>query len=72
MDALKPARTGLKLFTATLLAGLLATAGAQPSLPKGFKTQTLKLPDGAQIFVRSGGSGPAVVSRHDAVGRRSG
>lgn len=45
---------------------LLATpAGAADRfLPAGFKTRTVDLPDGARIFVRSGGSGPAVVLIH--------
>src|SRR5438309_10872603 len=35
-----------------------------PSLPSTFKAQTIASPDGADIFVRSGGSGPAVVLLH--------
>lgn len=35
-----------------------------PSLPSTFTVQTVVSPDGAQIFVRSGGSGPVVVLIH--------
>ena len=40
------------------------TAAAEPSLPTGFKTRMVAMQDGAQIFVRSGGAGPAVVLIH--------
>jgi pimeloyl-ACP methyl ester carboxylesterase len=36
----------------------------QPSLPSTFKAQTVASPEGADIFVRSGGSGPVVVLLH--------
>jgi pimeloyl-ACP methyl ester carboxylesterase len=36
----------------------------QPSLPLTFKAQTIASPEGADIFVRSGGSGPVVVLLH--------
>src|SRR5258708_6876349 len=39
-------------------------AAAQPSLPSTFKSQTVASPEGADIFVRSGGAGPAVVLLH--------
>jgi len=39
-------------------------AVAQPSLPSAFKAQTVASPAGADIFVRSGGSGPVVVLLH--------
>ena len=41
-----------------------SAAVAQPSLPSTFKAQTVTSPDGATIFVRSGGSGPVVVLIH--------
>jgi pimeloyl-ACP methyl ester carboxylesterase/quercetin dioxygenase-like cupin family protein len=47
--------------------GLMLAAGgvtAQPSIPSTFKTQTVTTPSGAEIFVRSGGSGPAAVLIH--------
>lgn len=40
------------------------TAAAQPSLPSTFRSQTVASPEGADIFVRSGGSGPVVVLLH--------
>src|SRR3984893_7993087 len=36
----------------------------QPSLPSTFVPQTVSSPEGADIFVRSGGSGPVVVLLH--------
>ncbi len=42
---------------------MTAAAVAQPSLPADFKAQTIATPDGAQIYVRSGGSGPVVLLR---------
>jgi len=36
----------------------------QPSLPSTFKARTIASPEGADIFVRSGGSGPVVVLLH--------
>jgi pimeloyl-ACP methyl ester carboxylesterase len=52
----------LDLITSAL--GLVAfaySAAAQPSLPATFKAQTFASPKGADMFVRSGGSGPVVV-----------
>jgi pimeloyl-ACP methyl ester carboxylesterase len=37
---------------------------AQPSLPSTFKSQTISSPEGADIFVRSGGAGPVLVLIH--------
>src|SRR6266436_8668380 len=37
---------------------------AQPSLPSTFKSRTVASPEGADIFVRSEGSGPVVVLLH--------
>ncbi|MBV9301571.1 MAG: alpha/beta hydrolase [Acidobacteriaceae bacterium] len=36
----------------------------RPSLPATFKAQTVASPEGAEVFVRSSGSGPAVVLLH--------
>jgi pimeloyl-ACP methyl ester carboxylesterase len=36
----------------------------QPSLPSTFEARTIASPEGADIFVRSGGSGPVVVLLH--------
>jgi pimeloyl-ACP methyl ester carboxylesterase len=41
-----------------------AAFAAEPSFPAGFASRTISTPDGAQIFVRSGGVGPAVVLIH--------
>ena len=55
----------LALVLALLIAVLCtANAGAQPAFPSSFKTRTVTLADGASIFVRSGGAGPAVVLIH--------
>jgi len=53
-----------------LLGTLLATAlsfpaaAREPSMPPSFKTLAVQTSDGATIWVRSGGSGPAVVLIH--------
>ena len=39
-------------------------AAAESTLPAGFRTRTIAMQDGAQIFVRTGGSGPAVLLIH--------
>ncbi len=39
-------------------------AASEPVLPAGFTTRTIAMQDGAQIFVRTGGSGPAVLLIH--------
>src|SRR5207249_202660 len=47
--------------------GIVVFAGsalAQPSLPSTFRARTVAMPEGASIFVRSGGSGPVVVLLH--------
>ena len=49
----------LVLFT---LGGV--SAHAQPSLPSSFQAKTIHSPEGADIFVRWGGSGPVVVLIH--------
>ena len=40
------------------------TAHGQPSLPASFQSRTIASPEGAEIFVRWGGSGPVVVLLH--------
>lgn len=40
-----------------------ATAGT-PSMPKGFASKMVPAPDGTELFVRYGGTGPAVVLIH--------
>jgi pimeloyl-ACP methyl ester carboxylesterase len=54
-----------ELITAALSTLLFAYAAvAQPSLPSTFKSRTVASPEGAEIFVRSAGSGPVVVLLH--------
>jgi pimeloyl-ACP methyl ester carboxylesterase len=55
------------VLVAAMLSGALAVpmaAAAPPSLPAGFESRTVATPDGANIFVRYGGAGPAVVLLH--------
>jgi len=53
------------LAATVLLAAFHAPShAAAPTLPAGFKTEKVKVADGEQIFVRTGGSGPAVVLIH--------
>src|SRR6267378_916854 len=52
------------LMTTLGLVVFAGTAMAQPSLPVTFRARTVASPEGASIFVRSGGSGPAVVLLH--------
>ena len=57
-------RTALTLAATTLAVLFASLVSAQPSLPSTFKTQTITTASGADIFVRSGGSGPAAVLIH--------
>jgi len=52
------------LNVAAISFAISAVALAQPSLPSNLKRQTISTPDGAQIYVRSGGSGPVVLLIH--------
>ncbi len=53
------------IFLAAVGVYLLAySAAAQPALPSSFRSRTIASPQGANIFVRSGGSGPVVVLLH--------
>jgi pimeloyl-ACP methyl ester carboxylesterase len=52
-----------------LLAAILSSSSATfpqspPSLPASFRAETVHSPEGAEIFVRSGGKGPVVVLVH--------
>jgi alpha-beta hydrolase superfamily lysophospholipase len=51
----------LTMLAIVLFAG---AAIAQPALPSTFRARTVTSPEGANIFVRSGGAGPAVVLLH--------
>ena len=52
------------VLAATLLAAPAAFGHTYPSLPPSFHATTIHSPEGAEIFVRSGGSGPVVVLLH--------
>jgi pimeloyl-ACP methyl ester carboxylesterase len=54
----------MKLRIFAFAMSVAAIAAAQPVLPPDLKQQTIATPDGAQIFVRSGGSGPVVLLIH--------
>jgi pimeloyl-ACP methyl ester carboxylesterase len=60
-------RGAIVVLAAALSSGVFAApmaAAATPSLPSGFQARTIATPDGANIFVRYGGTGPAVVLIH--------
>lgn len=48
----------------TLLAASVGSGQNHPSLPSSFRATTIHSPEGADIFVRSGGRGPVVVLLH--------
>ena len=52
------------VIAAALLASAAAFGQDHPSLPSSFHAVTINSPEGAAIFVRSGGSGPVVVLLH--------
>lgn len=52
------------LTIALVLFGAAAACHAQPSLPSTFQSRTIHSPEGAEIFVRSGGDGPVVLLLH--------
>src|SRR5580700_743239 len=55
----------IRCFLAVALFSLATVSGhAQPSLPSSFQAKTIHSPEGADIFVRWGGSGPVVVLIH--------
>jgi len=56
--------TGATLLAIALAAVSAKVVAAQPVLPSTFKSQTVHSPAGADIFVRSAGTGPAVVLIH--------
>src|SRR5712692_4158649 len=53
-----------RFIAVTLFAVAPASAQSPPSLPSSFQAKTIHSPAGADIFVRSGGSGPVVVLIH--------
>lgn len=55
------------IILAAIFSGALFSSislAAEPAMPAGFQTRTVATPDGVNIFVRSGGAGPAVVLIH--------
>lgn len=59
--------TEMKALFTTIALGIALRgrgAGAQPSVPSTFKTETITTASGADIFVRSGGSGPVALLIH--------
>jgi hypothetical protein len=55
---------GSGVLTSLAIVAFAGAAIAQPSLPSTFRARTVASPEGANIFVRSGGSGPVVVLLH--------
>src|ERR1700726_3480760 len=53
-----------RLLAVALFALATGSSQAQPSLPSNFQAKTIHSPEGADIFVRWGGSGPVVVLIH--------
>ena len=53
-----------RFLAVALFALATVSSQAQPSLPSSFAAKTIPSPAGADIFVRSGGSGPVVVLIH--------
>jgi len=54
----------LRFLAITLFALATVSSQAQPSLPSSFQAKMIHSPEGAEIFVRSAGSGPVVVLIH--------
>src|SRR5713226_9125012 len=54
----------LRFLVMALFALATVSSQAQPSLPSTFQAKTIHSPEGADIFVRWGGSGPVVVFIH--------
>jgi pimeloyl-ACP methyl ester carboxylesterase len=52
------------VLAAALIFAAVTFGQAHPSLPSSFHATTINSPEGAEIFVRSGGSGPVVVLLH--------
>jgi pimeloyl-ACP methyl ester carboxylesterase len=53
-----------RFLAVTLFSLATVSSQAQPSLPSSFQAKTIHSPEGANIFVRWGGSGPVVVLIH--------
>src|SRR4029434_2053170 len=55
---------GSSVLTTLAIVVFAGAAIAQPALPSTFRARTITSPEGANIFVRSGGTGPVVVLLH--------
>ena len=55
---------GASVLTMLAVVAFAGAALAQPALPSTFRPRTVASPEGANIFVRSGGAGPVVVLLH--------
>src|SRR5439155_206345 len=53
----------LRFLAVALFAVTTVSSQTPPSLPSSFQQRTIHSPEGADIFVRWGGSGPVVVER---------
>jgi pimeloyl-ACP methyl ester carboxylesterase/uncharacterized RmlC-like cupin family protein len=53
-----------RFLAVTILAAATALTQAQPSLPANFQSRTIHSPEGADIFVRWGGTGPVALLLH--------
>ena len=53
-----------RYFFVIAVAVLAVSGYAQPSLPSSFQARTIHSPEGAEIYVRSGGRGPVVLLLH--------
>ena len=54
----------LRFLTVAFFAVATVSSHTPPSLPSSFQQRTIHSSEGADIFVRSGGSGPVVVLIH--------
>src|SRR5437667_9682815 len=54
----------LRFLAVALFAVTTVSSQTPPSLPSSFQAKTIHSPEGADIFVRWGGSGPVVVLIH--------
>src|SRR6202158_4871983 len=54
----------LRFLAMTLFTMATVSGQSHPSLPSSFQAKTIHSPEGADIFVRSGGAGPVVVLLH--------
>src|SRR5580658_10900727 len=53
-----------RILALSIFVALAMSSSAQPSLPPSFQARTIHSPANAEIFVRFGGTGPAVVLIH--------